>query len=131
MSCYLCSHETFANVLKAWCDCIDIDIHDNASLMDAWHDIIDANFQAYQDRYGDDDIAELYERFKERLPFTYKAWFYGVGGRLSNVDRYDCLKEYIYQCTEGDYYLRLGYYKSRWCLDRMLEDFIEKECNNE
>lgn len=87
-------------------------------------DIVRANYEAVRDRYGDEipnDLEDMYP-----VPFTATEWFVGHD-KPSKLERYDALKEYMYQCAEGYYHKRPGYYKSQWCLDEMLKEYVSEE----
>lgn len=125
MSCYICDKDTYETVLKAWLMRKDISIKTQEDLDRAWTDIISANYEAYADRYDETRVPEI-EYVK--CPLAIEDWvFMPEQDKPSKVERYNALREYMYQCFEGDYYKRPGYYKSQWCLDTMLEDYIKKE----
>lgn len=127
MSCYICNKDTLETVLKAQMMCESCKPRSDDDISKLWLDIVQANYEAVRDRYGDkmpEDLKGLYP-----VPFTLTEWFFNHD-RPNKLERYDALKEYIYQCSEGDYHKRPGYYKSNWCLDSMLTDYINKEFGN-
>lgn len=122
MSCYICDKETLETVLKAWLMCNYISIRAQEDLDKAWYEILSANYQAVSDRYGDNPIPP---DGAMKCPLTMEDWFFtSPEDKPSNAERYSALKKYMYQCSEGDYHNRRGYYKSQWCLDAMLEDYL-------
>lgn len=123
MSCYICNKETLETVLKAWLMCDSIRANDDESIAELWYDIVQANYEAVHDRYGDPIPDDLGERYP--VPFTALEWDLSCD-RPSKYKRYNALKEYMYQCAEGDYHKRAGYYKSQWCLDAMLKSYINE-----
>lgn len=123
MSCYICDKETMKTVLKAWLMCKNIHITTQEELNKAWEQIVYANYDAYTHRYGIADEPDIEDM---PSPLTIEDWFCGHN-RPSKAERYSALREYMYQCAEGDYHKRAGYYKSQWCLDAMLEDYIKAE----
>lgn len=129
MSCYICKHKTLETVLKAWLLDEEARPRDEEGLKEAWADIVHANYQSFRERYEGrymDDV-EPENELASKPPFTMTEWACKIQ-RPSKLERYDALKEYMYQCSEGDEYHHMpGYYKSRWCLNGMLEDYIINE----
>lgn len=124
MSCYICDKKTLGTVLKAWLMCDNTRPHDQIELEEAWAEIVAANYLAYNARYGTYDTPSGEEK---TCPLAIEDWFYTPPqDRPSKYERYKALKEYMYQCAEGDYRKRAGYYKSQWCLDAMLKSYINE-----
>lgn len=125
MSCYICDKETHIMVLKAWLMCDDIHIRTQEDIQNAWVEILSANHEAYADRYDKVSMSPLED---VKCPLTIEDWFStSPQDRPNKRERYNALKEYIYQCAEGNYHERPGYFESRWCLDAMLEEYIITE----
>lgn len=125
MSCYICSKETLETVLKAWMLCKNMKIKTQDDIYEAWMEIERANYQAYADRYG-----RKYDPEHDHSvpPLTIEEWFFTSPEHKPNrAERYSALKEYMYQCAEGDYHNQPGYYKSQWCLDDMLKEYVSEE----
>lgn len=131
MSCYICDDETLTIVLKAWLMNKSTQPRTQEEMNQAWEEIVRANYQAFTDRYG-----STHEEFSDTTPppdalvcpLTIEDWFYTPEeDRPSKAERYSALKQYMYQCAEGDYHDRQGYYKSQWCLDDMLRDYMQAE----
>lgn len=124
MSCYVCDDKTFIKVLKAWSIQGEAlrPLPTDDEIEKAWTEIVGLNYDAFNDRYGEGLKPEPDEL---KCPIS--------GGQLLTLrftkrEMYDALKEYMYQvCDADDYHEREGYYKCRWCLDTMLQHFIEDE----
>lgn len=130
MSCYICDKSTMLTVLKAWLMCDYVYIKTQEDLDTAWLEINEANFQAYGDRYNTKDITIPEER--KNCPLAIEDWFVAEAeDKPDRLERYKALKEYMYQCAEGEYHNRPGYYQSEWCLAEMLRDYITKEFGEE
>lgn len=125
MRCYICDKETHLTVLKAWLMCRNINIRTQEDIQNAWVEILSANHEAYADRYDEVSVSPLED---VKCPLTIEDWeATPPQDKPSKAERYSALREYMYQCSEGDYYERPGYYKSRWCLDDMLEEYVRAE----
>lgn len=124
MSCYICPQEILETVLKAQMMCESSRAKYDEGIAELWYDIVRANYEAYRDRYDDEIPDELEEMYP--VPFTLTGWIFDQK-KPSKLERYDALKEYMYQCAEGNYHERPGYYKCRWCLNSMLEDYVKAE----
>lgn len=124
MSCYICNKDTLETVLKTQMMCDDSRATDDEEIIELWNGIVRANYKSVCDRYGGeipDDLDEIYP-----VPFTMTEWSLDQD-KPNKIERYKALKEYMYQCSEGDYHERPGYYKCQWCLDEMLWEYINKE----
>lgn len=125
MSCYVCNEDTFKKVLKAWSKQGEAlrGWPSQDELEKAWTEIVSLNFDAWNERYPEHKMYPTEEELK--CPVEV--------GQLMHLnytkrELYDALKEYMYQVCEAEGYShREGYYKCRWCLDTMLEDYIIAE----
>ena len=124
MSCYVCDDKTFIKVLKAWSLQGEAlrPLPTDDEIEKAWTEIVGLNYDAFNNRY-DEGLKPEPDELK--CPIS--------GGQLLTLhftkrEMYDALKEYMYQVSDADdYHEREGYYKCRWCLDTMLQHFIEDE----
>lgn len=125
MSCYVCDDKVFLKVLKAWT------IQGEAlrpyptdeELQKAWNEIVSLNYEAFNDRYPKENFWPEEEELK--CPVKADELF---TLHYTKREMYDALKEYMYQvCDADDYHEREGYYKCQWCLNTMLERYIEAE----
>lgn len=124
MSCYVCNEKTFIKVLKAWSlqgeALRPLPTDDEIEM--AWTEIVGLNYDAFNDRYGEGLKPEPDEL---KCPINGSQLF---TMHFTKREMYDALKEYMYQvCDADDYHKREGYYKCRWCLDTMLQHFIDEE----
>lgn len=124
MSCYVCNKETFIKVLKAWSLQGEAlrPLPTDDEIEKAWTEIVGLNYDAFNDRYN-----EVLEPEPDELKCPISGCQL-LTLHFTKREMYDALKEYMYQaCDADDYHKREGYYKCRWCLDTMLERFIEDE----
>lgn len=124
MSCYVCDDKTFIKVLKAWSIQGEAlrPLPTDDEIEKAWTEIVGLNYDAFNDRYGEGLKPEPDEL---KCPISGSQL---LTTHFTKREMYDALKEYMYQvCDADDYHEREGYYKCRWCLDTMLQHFIEDE----
>jgi len=125
MSCYVCDDKIFIKVLKAWSLQGEAlrPLPTDEEIEKAWTEIVGLNYDAFNERYPNEHFWPEPEELN--CPIS--------GGQLLTLhftkrEMYDAFKEYMYQvCDATDYHEREGYYKCRWCLDTMLQHFIEDE----
>lgn len=124
MSCYICRREEFEKVLKAWTlqgEALHRLPYED-ELKGAWLEIVGANYDAYNTRYPEHKLQPS----EDLLTPPDLSWL--IHTHFTKKERYDALKEYMYQVSDLDNYAhREAYYKCRWCLDTMLQDYIEQE----
>lgn len=125
MSCYVCNDDVFIKVLKAWTKQGEAlrYLPTDDELQKAWTEIVSLNYKAFNDRYPKEDLQPTEDELKCPVSGVRLSYM-----NFSKRELYDALKEYMYQvCDAEGYEHREGYYKCRWCLDTMLERFIEDE----
>lgn len=136
MSCYICDRETWVKVLEAWRRDGEAlrQIPTEQEIKEAWRAIVSANIEAWNTRYPDDVVSlDDYEKYVGDIP--------KMGGVMGGViveagagfcpatkrELFDAIQEYQYQCNEGDYNKREGYYKCNWVKDNWLRQFLGSE----
>lgn len=125
MSCYVCDDKVWLKVLKAWSNQGEAlrPLSTDDELNKAWTEIVGLNYDAFNDRYPNENLQPT----EEELKCPVNGWQL-LNTHYTKRELYDALKEYMYQvCDADNYHEREGYYKCRWCLDTMLQHFIEEE----
>ena len=121
MSCYICNKDTFVKVLKAWTKYGDVRPsyyeNDCNSIANLWFDLTQLNYDAVNLRYNEktenEDALDI--PTPEELTKNY-----------SDAELFDALREYQYQCSEGDeYHERRAYYYCNWAKDGMLRKLLD------
>lgn len=125
MSCYVCNDDVFIKVLKAWTKQGEAlrYLPTDDELQKAWTEVVSLNYKAFNDRYPKENLQPTEDELKCPVSGVKLSYM-----NFTKRELYDALKEYMYQVSDADdYHEREGYYKCRWCLDTMLQHFIEEE----
>ena len=128
MSSYICRRQEWEKVIKAWM--INGEALRRLPTEDefnkAWHEIVTANYDAVNNRYPN------HPQTPDKEDLTPPIMMDIIMANYSKKELYDALREYMYQvCDLDDYSEREGYYKCRWCLMGMLDDYIKEEFGEE
>lgn len=119
MSCYVCNDDVFIKVLKAWSNQGEAlrPLPTKDELEKAWLEIVGLNYDAFNNRYKNENLKPT----EDELKCPVDGWAL-LHLHFTKRELYDALKEYMHQVCDAD-----DYYKCRWCLDTMLQYFIEDE----
>ena len=136
MSCYICDREIWVKVLEAWRRDGEAlrQMPTEQEIKEAWCAIVGANIEAWNTRYPDDAVSlDDYQKYVGDIPKMRGV----MGGVIMEADAcfchatkrelFDAIQEYQYQCSEGNYNEREGYYKCNWVKDNWLRQFMRSE----